>query len=146
MKFSSHTIDSCKKMLHAYGEFNSFVDHVLAIIEDEINEAPHKVEQKDKETFETIKSIRSELKCVYKRLKIAIAARDDKKTMKDLTITLDLLEKLQEEFEKMTEGGPAELFFHLGVNYLYSTIKRIVSKTYRSAREVPLCARCVKCF
>jgi hypothetical protein len=122
-------------MLHDYGEFNSFVEHFLAIIEDEINEAPDKVEQKDKETFEIIKTIRSELESVYKRLKIAITARDYEKTMKDLTITLDLLEKLQEEFEKMTEGGKGEFLFYLGVNYLYSTIKRIVSKTYLKTRE-----------
>ena len=46
--------------------------------------------------------------------------------MKNLTITSDLLEKLQEEFEQMTEGGPGELFFILGINYLHSTIQRIV--------------------
>jgi len=48
-----------------------------------------------------MKTTRSELESVYKDLKIAIAARDDEKTMRDLTITLDLLEKLQEEFEKI---------------------------------------------
>ncbi|MFY9799053.1 MAG: hypothetical protein WAJ93_25475 [Candidatus Nitrosopolaris sp.] len=134
--FTSHTINSCKKMLHDYGEFNNFVDHVLAFMEDQINDEPDKVEQKDKEGYENMKTTRSELESVYKDLKIAIAARDDEKTMKDLSITLDLLEKLQEEFEKITEGGgPGEFFFYLGTNYLYSTIKRIVSKTYRKARE-----------
>ena len=64
-----------------------------------------------------------------------MATRDNEKTMKNLTITLNLLEKLQEEFEKMTEGGPGELFFNLGINYLHSTIKRIVSKTYRKTRD-----------
>ncbi|MFZ0513601.1 MAG: hypothetical protein WAM14_18485 [Candidatus Nitrosopolaris sp.] len=134
--FTSHTIDSCKKMLHAYGEFNNFVDHVLAIMEDEINDESDKVEQKDKEGYENIKTTRSELESVYKELKITIAARDNEKTMKNLTISLDLLEKLQEEFEKMTEVGSGELFLLLlGIDYLHSTIQRIVSKTYRKARD-----------
>ena len=133
--FTSHTINSCKKMLHDYGEFNNFVDRVLAIMEDEVNDESDKVEQKDKEAYENIKATRSELESVYKELKITIAARDNEKTMKNLTITLNLLEKLQEEFEKMTEGGPGELFINLGINYLHSTIKRIVSKTYRKTRD-----------
>ena len=134
--FTSHTIDSCKKMLHAYGEFNNFVDHVLAIMEDEINDESDRVEQKDKEGYENIKTTRSELESVYKELKITIAARDNEKTMKNLTISLDLLEKLQEEFEKMTEVGSGELFLLLlGIDYLHSTIQRIVSKTYRKARD-----------
>ena len=95
-------------------------------MEDQINDEP---EQKDKEGYKNMKTIRSELGSVYKDLNIAIAARDDEKTMKDLTITLDLLEKLQEEFEKITEGGePGEFLFYLGTNYLYSTIKRIDKK------------------
>jgi hypothetical protein len=133
--FTSHTIDSCKKMLHDYGEFNNFVDHVIAIMEDEINDESDKVEQKDKEGYENIKTTRSELESVYKELKITIAARDNEKTMKNLTITLDLLEKLQ-EFEKIREVGPGELFLLLlGIDHLHSTIKRIVSKTYRKARN-----------
>ena len=88
-------------------------------MEDEINDESDKVEQKDKEGYENIKTTTSELESVYKELKITIAARNNEKTMKNLTITLDLLEKLQEEFEKMTKGGPAELFFILGINYLH---------------------------
>jgi hypothetical protein len=134
--FTSHTIDSCKKMLHDYGEFNNFVDHVMAIMEDEINDESDKVEQKDKEGYENIKTTRSKLESAYKELKITIAARDNEKTMKNLTITLDLLEKLQKEFEKMTEVGPGELFLLLlGIDHLHSTIQRIVSKTYRKARD-----------
>jgi archaellum component FlaC len=76
---TSHTINSCKKVLHEYGEFNSFVDHMLAIMEDEINDEPDKVEQKDKEGYKSIKTIRSELESVYKELKITIAARDNEK-------------------------------------------------------------------
>jgi hypothetical protein len=56
--------------------------------------------------------------------------------MKNLNITLNLLEKLLEESEKMTEVEPGELYLLLlGINYLHSTIKRIVSKTYRKARN-----------
>jgi len=57
--FTSHTINSCKKMLHDYGEFNNFVDHMLTSMEEEINESD-KVEQKDKEGYENIKTIKSE--------------------------------------------------------------------------------------
>jgi hypothetical protein len=132
--FTSHTIDSCKKMLHDYGEFNIVVDHILTSMQQEINESDG-VEQMDKEGYEHIKVIRSELESAYKELKIAIAARDDEKTMKGLINTLNLLEKLQEEFEKVVEEGPGEFFFYLGINYLYLTIKRIVSKTQRKARD-----------
>ena len=55
-----------------------------------------------------------------------IARQEMRKRKHSVTITLDLLEKLQEEFEQMTEGGPGELFFILGINYLHSTIQRIV--------------------
>ena len=48
--------------------------------------------------------------------------------MKNLTFTLNLLERLQQEFEKTVEERPSELFFNLGINYLHSTIERIVSK------------------
>ena len=76
--FTSHTIDSCKKMLHDYGEFNIVVDHILTSMQQEINESDG-VEQMDKEGYEHIKVIRSELESAYKELKIAIAARDDEK-------------------------------------------------------------------
>jgi len=133
--FTSHTIDSCKEMLHDYGEFNNFVDHALAIMEDEINDDSDKVEKKDKEGYENVKTTRSELESVYKELKITIAARDKEKTIKNLTVTLDLLEKLQEEIEKITEVGPGLFMALLGIDYLHSTIQRIVSKTHGKARD-----------
>lgn len=68
-------------MLHDYGQFNNFVDHMLTSMEEEINESD-KVEQKDKETYEIIKTTRSELESVYKELKITTAAIDDEKTMR----------------------------------------------------------------
>jgi hypothetical protein len=46
--FTSHTINSCKRVLHDYGEFNNFVDHMLTSMEEEISESD-KVEQMDKE-------------------------------------------------------------------------------------------------
>lgn len=64
-------------MLHDYGEFNNFVDHMLTSMEEEISESD-RVEQKA-EAYEIIKAIRSELESIYKELKIAIAARDDEK-------------------------------------------------------------------
>ncbi|MGC2429177.1 MAG: hypothetical protein WA421_19250 [Nitrososphaeraceae archaeon] len=122
-------------MLHDYGEFNNFVDRALAIMEEEINDESDKVEQKDKEACENIKTIRSELGSVHKELKITIATRDREKTMKNLTFTLNLLERLQQEFEKTVEERPSELFFNLGINYLHSTIERIVSKINRKSRD-----------
>ena len=84
-------------MLHDYGEFNNFVDRALAIMEEENNDESDKVEQKDKEACENIKTIRSELGSVHREL-TTIAARDKEKTMKNLTVTLNLLERLQQEF------------------------------------------------
>jgi len=51
--------------------------------------------------------------------------------MKDLNNTLNLLEKLEEEFEKVVEEGPGAFLLYLGVNYLHSTIKRTVSEIVR---------------
>ena len=53
-------------MLHDYGEFNNFVNRVMAIMEDEVNDESDKVEQKDKETYENIKTTESELESVYR--------------------------------------------------------------------------------
>lgn len=136
-------------MLHDYGEFNNFFDRVLASMEEEINDESDKVEQKDKEAYENIKTIRSELEYVHKELKISVTARDKEKTMKNLTITLNLLERLQQELEKMVEEGPGEFFLNLDINYLHSTIERIVSKTNRSEETriyVVNCKKCVKRF
>lgn len=132
--FTSHTINSCKKMLHHYGEFNNFIDHMMANMEVEINEQSNNVEQKDKEAYENIKTIRSELESLHKELKISIAARNEEKTMKNLTIRLNVLKRLQQEFEKAAEEGPIEFLFNLaalGINHLHSMIERIVSKSHR---------------
>jgi hypothetical protein len=117
-------------MLRDYGDFNNFIDHMLVSMGEEINEESDKVEQKDKEAYEHIKTIRSELESLHKELKISIAARNKEKTMKNLTITLNVLEKLQQEFEKTVEEGPIEFLFGPAINYLHSTIERIASKTY----------------
>jgi hypothetical protein len=40
------------------------------------------------------------------------------------------------QFEKIAEeGGPGEFLFELGIYYLCSTIKRILSKAYRGKRQ-----------
>jgi hypothetical protein len=131
--FTSHTINSCKKMLHDYYEFNNFIDHMLANMEEEINEESNNVDQKDKEVYENIKTIRSELESLHKELKISIAARNEEKTMQNLTITLKVLKSLQQEFEKAVEEGLIEFLFNLaalGINHLHSIIERIVSKSH----------------
>ena len=131
--FTSHTINSCKKMLHDYDEFNNFIDHLLTNMEEEINEESNNVDQKDKEVYENIKTIRSELESLHKELKISIAARNEEKTMKNLTITLNVLKSLQQEFEKAVEEGLIEFLFNLaalGINHLHSIIERIVSKSH----------------
>ena len=57
--------------------------------------------------------------------------------MKNLSTTLNLLERLQQQFEKTVEKGPGELFFNLGINYLHSTIERIVAiLLYRSMNKI----------
>jgi hypothetical protein len=119
-------------MLHDYGEFNNFINHMLANMEEEINEESNNVDQKDKEVYENIKTIRSELESLHKELKISIAARNEEKTMKNLTITLNVLKSLQQEFEK-AEEEPIEFLFNLaalGINHLHSMIERIVSRSH----------------
>ena len=102
-------------------------------MEEEINEESNNVDQKDKEVYENIKTIRSELESLHKELKISIAARNEEKTMQNLTITLKVLKSLQQEFEKAVEEGLIEFLFNLaalGINHLHSIIERIVSKSH----------------
>ena len=106
---------------------------MLANMEEEINEESNNVDQKDKEVYENIKTIRSELESLHKELKISIAARNEEKTMQNLTITLNVLKSLQQEFEKAVEEGLIEFLFNLaalGINHLHSIIERIVSKSH----------------
>jgi hypothetical protein len=106
---------------------------MLANMEEEINEESNNVDQKDKEVYENIKTIRSELESLHKELKISIAARNEEKTMQNLTITLKVLKSLQQEFEKAVEEGLIEFLFNLaalGINHLHSIIERIVSKSH----------------
>ena len=84
--FTSHSIDSCKKLLHHYGEFNNFIGHVLAITEEAIING-----ESNKEPYENIKTMRSELESVHKELKISVGARNKEKIIQNLTITLNLL-------------------------------------------------------
>lgn len=51
---------------------------------------------------------------MHKELKISIAARNEERTMKNLIITSNVLNRLQQEFEKAVEEGPIEyLLFNL---------------------------------
>ena len=118
-------------MLYDYGEFSKSVDHVLTDMEGEINEESEKPEQKDKEAYENIKTIRSELESVHKELKTSIFARNKEKVVEHFTITLNLLGKLQQESKKAIAEGPDEFFFNLEINYFCSTIERILSKANR---------------
>ena len=125
---TSHMVNSCKKVLYDYGEFTKSVDHVLTDMQEEINEESDKAEQKDKEAYENIKTIRSELESVHKELKTSISARNREKVVEHFTITLNLLEKLQQELKKAVAEGPDEFLINLEINYFRSTIERIVSK------------------
>jgi hypothetical protein len=82
-------------MLHDYREFNNFVGHMLTSMEEEINES-NKVEQMDKEGYENIKAIRSELESVYKELKIAVAFRDPSAS-RAREVYLDLVKEATKE-------------------------------------------------
>jgi phosphoenolpyruvate carboxylase len=115
-------------MLHDYSEFNNFVDRMLTEMEQEINDESGEVQQKDKEAYENVKTIRSELGSAYEELKRSITSREKVKTMTHLTVTLDLLEKLQDLAETLEEGL-GEFLLNLGIDYLHSTVERIISKT-----------------
>jgi hypothetical protein len=98
---------------------------VLAITEEAIING-----ESNKEPYENIKTMRSELESVHKELKISVASRNKEKIIQNLTITLNLLDKLQQqEFDKAV-NEELEPFFNLGVNYLHSEIERILSKLY----------------
>jgi hypothetical protein len=79
--FTSHSIDSCKKLFHHYGEFNNFIGHVLAITEEAIING-----ESNKEPYKNIKTMRSELESVHKELKISVASRSEEKIIQVHTV------------------------------------------------------------
>ena len=83
--------------------------------------------------------MRSEFESVHKELKISVESRNKEKIMQNLTMTLNLLDKLQQEFDKAV-NEELEPFFNLGVNYLHSETERILSKLYskRCSEESPI--------
>ncbi|HSF50244.1 MAG TPA: hypothetical protein VLA74_05725 [Nitrososphaeraceae archaeon] len=124
-------------MLHGYGEFNKFLDEVVTSMEEAIDDDESQKEN-NKETLEYIKTIRSEFETIHSELKVFFSARDEEKIMKNLNITLNLLEKLQEafnktefqQFNKTVEEGFISFFFNIEISLLHSRIARIISKNY----------------
>jgi hypothetical protein len=64
-------------------------------------------------------------------LSIAITDRDEVRTVENLQRTLRLLEELERRIEmsnKEEEEEVTELLFTLGIDYIYSTVERIIRK------------------
>ena len=125
---TSHIIKSCKKMLHDYDEFNRFVDHSLPIMKQMLDkESDSKNGQR--EVYENIKTIGLQLHSKHADLTISLRHRDEVQIIENLRLTLMILEELQQEVEKIHGDGITDLLFKLGINYIHSTIERIVMKT-----------------
>ncbi len=78
--------------------------------------------------YENIKTIGLQLQSKRADLKINLTDRDEVQIIENLRLTLMILEKLQQEVEKFHVDGITDLLFRLGINYIYSTIERIVMK------------------
>jgi hypothetical protein len=63
-------------------------------------------------------------------LSIAITDRDEVRTVENLQRTLRLLEELERRIEMSNkeEEEVTELLFTLGIDYIYSTVERIIRK------------------
>jgi len=90
-------------------------------------ESDSKNEQR--EVYENIKTIGLQLQSKRADLALNLKHRDEVQSTENLRLTLVILEWLQQEVEKIHGDGITDLLFRLGINYIHSTIERIVMKT-----------------
>jgi hypothetical protein len=114
-------------MLHDYDEFNRFVDHSLPIIKEMVDKES---DSKNglREAYENIKTVGLQLHSKRADVTISLGHRDEVQIIENLRLTLVILEELQQEVEKIHDDGITDLLFKLGINYIHSTIERIVIK------------------
>jgi len=124
-------IKSCKKMLHDYAEFNKFVNHGSVVMQATKTDGLDNIQPRlNKEVVNDVGVIALGLESTHAALSIAITNRDEVRTVENLERTLRLLEELERRIEMSNkeEEEVTELLFTLGIDYIYSTVERIIRK------------------
>ena len=124
-------IKSCKKMLHDYAEFNKFVNHGSVVMQATKTDGLDNIQPRlNKEVVNDVGVIALGLESTHAALSIAITNRDEVRTFENLERTLRLLEELERRIEMSNkeEEEVTELLYTLGIDYIYSTVERIIRK------------------
>lgn len=115
-------------MLHDYNEFNKFVEKSLPVIKDMIDKESG-IKEVHGEVYDNIKTKGLQLKAKYNELIINLGNKDEVHIIENLKLSLEILEELEQEVEKIRVDEITELLYAMGINYVYSTIEKIVAKT-----------------
>jgi hypothetical protein len=118
-------------MLHDYAEFNKFVNHGSVVMQATKTDGLDNIQPRlNKEVVNDVGVIALGLESTHAALSIAITNRDEVRTVENLERTLRLLEELERRIEMSNkeEEEVTELLFTLGIDYIYSTVERIIRK------------------
>lgn len=115
-------------MLHDYNEFNRFVDKSLLIIKEMMDEESD-IKERQSEVYDNIKTKGLQLHTIHNELAINLRNKDEAYIIENLKLSLRILEELEREFEKIQVDEITDLLYAMGINYVYSTIERIIAKT-----------------
>jgi hypothetical protein len=115
-------------MLHDYNEFNKFVDKSLPVIKEMIEEESD-IKERYSEVYDNIKTKGLQLQTIHNELAINLGTTDEVQIIENLKLSLRILKELEQEVEKIQVDEITELLYAMGINYVYSTIERIIAKT-----------------
>jgi hypothetical protein len=118
-------------MLHDYAEFNKFVNHGSVVMQATKTDGLDNIQPRlNKEVVNDVGVIALGLESTHAALSIAITNRDEVRTVENLERTLRLLEELERRIEMSNkeEEEVTELLYTLGIDYIYSTVERIIRK------------------
>ncbi len=117
-------------MLHDYNEFNKFMDKSLPVIKDMIDKELG-IKERQSEVYDNIKTKGLQLQAKQNELVINLVNKDEVRIIENLKLSLRILEELEQEVEKIRADEITDFLYAMGINYVYSTIEKIVAKTSR---------------
>ena len=124
-------------MLHDYNEFNKFMDKSLPVIKDMIDKELG-IKERQSEVYDNIKTKGLQLQAKQNELVINLVNKDEVRIIENLKLSLRILEELEQEVEKIRADEITDFLYAMGINYVYSTIEKIVAKTSRQKTRAGL--------
>ena len=124
-------------MLHDYNEFNKFMDKSLPVIKDMIDKELG-IKERQSEVYDNIKTKGLQLQAKQNELVINLVNKDEVPIIENLKLSLRILEELEQEVEKIRADEITDFLYAMGINYVYSTIEKIVAKTSRQKTRAGL--------